>query len=378
MKGLASRTAWLLLPMMLALGPGASGLEFRVGLLSTFTTTLQNYGTAFLEGAELAVNEVNVEGGLLVGDTRYRVVLVTADDQDSPEQAVAAAQKLINQDNVSAIIGPPESDCAIPVARLADRSEVPMITQIATNPEVTRDTRWAFRVCFTDDFQGDVLARLARLTLHAQSAGILFNAANTYSRTVASIFAARFTSVGGEAVYSESYTTGTKDFRPLLTKLRDAAPDVLFLPNFPDDLALQLDQVKELKFTSQLLGTDTMSFYDPQEIARSEGAYLSTHYSPNMPFAAAREFADAFQKAFSAQPTPYSALTYDAFGLLFTAAKLAKSVDPKSLGDALRSVRRYAGVTGLMEFDGSPDPKKSAVIVKVENGQYHYVTQIAP
>ena len=356
----------------------AQKLELRIGFIAPLSGDLADIGASTREGAELAIEQVNAAGGLLIGGRAYTAVLVVRDGQSRPEIAVNAAQELINREHVAAIIGPPISGTAIPVARLADKSRIPMITQVATVPEVTKGMRYVFRVCYTDDFQGKVLARFVRERLSAATAAVLFDVAGAYNKTVAEIFAAEFREAGGRIVAEETYTTGTQDFRSQLLRIKSRSPDVLFLPNYAADLRIQLDQIRELKIQAQIVGTDTMSFRDAANIAKSEGAYFSTHFSPEIPETAVQDFARLYQRTFNRTVTVGGALTYDALGLLFDALKRAGNVDPEAVAEALRSTLRYEGVTGVMEFAGSPDPKKSVVILRVQNLQARFFSRIDP
>jgi branched-chain amino acid transport system substrate-binding protein len=213
--------------------------------------SLQDTGISCREGAELAVKQLNAAGGLAVQDRRYRVQLLIRDAQDTPEQALSAAQELINRDNVTALIGPPFSSQAIPVAHLAERSGVPMIVQLATNAEVTAGTSCVFRVCFTDGFQGRVMALFARDRLGARRAAILYDLANPFSRDIADIFTATFTGAGGRVVAREGYPTGQPDYLPELARIQAADPEVLFLPGLHPDLRRQLAQIRSLGFTAR-------------------------------------------------------------------------------------------------------------------------------
>jgi branched-chain amino acid transport system substrate-binding protein len=352
--------------------------ELRIGFIAPLTGDLANLGASLLEGSKLALETANAGGGLVIGGRAYTVVLLVRDGQNRPETAVAAAQELINKERVSAIIGPPISGTAIPVARLVEKSRVPMITQIATVPEITKGMRYVFRVCFTDDFQGEVIARFVRKSLSASTAAILYDVAGSYNRTIAGIFAAEFRTSGGRIVAEETYTTGTQDFRSHLIRIKSRSPDVLFLPNYVVDLKAQLDQARELGITAQIVGTDTMGFRDAANIAKSEGAYYSTHFSPEAPDPVVQDFVRSYRTSFERLATSGGALTYDALGLLFDAVKRAGKIDPEAVAEALRTTVRYEGITGVMEFAGSPDPKKSVVIVRVQDGQPRFFSRIDP
>ena len=361
-----------------ALASCAPSATIRVGLLIPQTGSLSDTGTSCMEGARLAVNELNAPGGLRVGGKRCRLELIVGDCQDTPETAVSAALDLINKRDVLVIIGPPFSSQAIPVARLAERSGVPMITQLATNPEVTRGMHWVFRVCFTDQFQGYIMARFARTRLHARRAAMLYDKVNAFTRDISAIFRATFEAAGGRMVAEESYTTGQKDFDAALRRIKAAAPDVLFLPGLMPDLRIQLPRATEMGITATILGCDTMFFRDATGVRMTEGAYISAHFSPDVPSPRVTAFDEIYRAAYKRLPTPGGALTYDAFSLLAHVVGEEGSTDPARIRDGLTKLKGFEGVTGTMVFEGRADPIKSAVIVHADGGEFHYAAIIAP
>jgi branched-chain amino acid transport system substrate-binding protein len=180
-------------------------------------------------------------------------------------------------------------------------------------------------------------------------------------------------------VLLESYTTGTRDFLAALGRVKAARSDVLFLPNYPSDLRIQLEQARQLGGAGLILGTDTMGFRRQEDLERIDRAYFTNHFSPDVPTQRVQSFVAAYQAAFNRVPTASAAaLTYDAFQLLFEAVFRGGSVDPADIGQALRGIERFEGVTGVMRFEGSPDPRKSVVIVRVQDGKASFHARVDP
>ncbi|UCF98131.1 MAG: ABC transporter substrate-binding protein [Spirochaetaceae bacterium] len=352
--------------------------EIRIGFIAPFTGVLRDLGTSCLEGARIALEEIEHRGGLVIDGRRYRINLILKDGQNIPELAVQAAQELINHEEVVLIIGPPISSLAIPVAQLACQADVPMITQNSTHPDVTKGTDCVVRTCFTDTFQGGVMARFARENLQARTAAVLFDVAGAFNRTITEIFVNHFKEAGGQIVASESYTTGERDFRAHLRRIAESQPDVLFLPNYIHEIRLQIDQLRELGMNVQIIGADTMSIRNAELIARIEGAYFSTHFSAETPDDRVQVFSAEYQRKFQREPTAAVALTYDALNLYFQIAQEQGSIDPEKIVAAMQNLERYEGVTGIMEFRGSPDPRKSVVIIHVVDGEFRFHTRIDP
>jgi branched-chain amino acid transport system substrate-binding protein len=352
-------------------------MEFRIGLIVPMKEEMEGFATSIVEGARFAVKEKNLEGGIKVDGKEYRVVLVEKDSQNKPESAVSAAHELINQEHVSAIIGPATSRNAIPVAGVVDKAQIPMITPTATNPEVTRGTQYVFRVCYTDDFQGKVMAKFVKEELNLQRAAVLYDIATPYNRGISEIFKKNFKELGGEIVAFEGYITGDQNFRAQLLRIKASEPEILFIPNYPQDIIIQIDQIYELGIETQIIGSDSMGFRKESR-AKLEGVFFSEHFSTEIPSDKVKIFLKDYESEYNAAPIGSGALAYDAFGVLFQAVKDQDSIDPKKIRTGLNAIRNYEGVTGTIDYNGSPDPVKSVVIINVRDGKYFYHTQISP
>ncbi len=359
-------------------GAQAGSREFRIGLIVPKSGPFAAYGGSHVEGARLAVAEANRDGGLLLKGRRYKVVLVEKDGGNSPEKALGAAQELINREAISALVGPILSGQAIPVAHLVDRAGIPMIVQIATNPAVTRGTRSVFRVCYTDDFQGVAMARFARERLGGRTAALLYDVASAYNSGVAAIFAREFAARGGRIVASETYTTGAEDFRAQLSRIAASRPDLLFLPNYPNEILPQVMQMRELGIQIPLVGSDAMSFSDPLYMAAIDGAWYGVHFSADHPTPVAAKFLAVYQDAYKREPDQGGALSYDAVGLLLAVARARQSVDPQEIAEGLRTFDVFDGVTGSIVFRGASDPGKGVVVVRMLSGKARFQTRIDP
>lgn len=371
----------LILPALLILaGCNGGSKDIKIGLNAELTGGIPVVGQSCRNAATMAVEEINQAGGLEVAGTKYKVTLIVEDNEDKAESAAAAAQKLINQDRVLAMVGPNASRNAIPAAAVAENAKVPMVTPWSTNPKTTEGKRYVFRACFIDDFQGQVAAKFALEKLGAKKAAVLFDVASEYNKGIAEIFKKSFESEGGQVVAFETYTTGDKDFSSQLTKIKEANPDVLFLPNYYSEVPLQVEQARKLGYKGQIIGSD--SWGSPEIIKlggqNMEGLFFSTHYAPDIATPTAQKFIKAHQEKYQSTPDDVAALTYDALGILFQAIKTAGKIDREAVREALAQITRYEGVTGTMQFKGTGDPIKSAVIIKIENGKFNYFASVSP
>jgi branched-chain amino acid transport system substrate-binding protein len=364
-----------------------AGNTIRIGVIAELTGDMPAVGESCKKAAEMAVKEINDAGGLQVGDKKYKIDLFVEDNAGKAEQSASAAQKLITQQKVLAIVGPNATRYAIPSSEIAESSKVVLITPWSTNPKTTLDAKtdkpksFVFRACFIDPFQGRVVAKFALDNLKARKAAVLYDVASDYNKGIAEYFKTTFEQNGGQVVAFETYTTNDKDFSGQLTKIKKAGPDVIFLPNYYSEIPLQVQQAKRLGISVPFLGSDSWGSAELLKLCGNEceGYYFSTHYAADAATPVATKFIQAFQTRYNASPDDVAALTYDAFGLLFEAIRSASSLDRQAVRDALAKVAKYDGVTGMMQFkEGSGDPLKGAVILQIKGGKFTYFATANP
>jgi branched-chain amino acid transport system substrate-binding protein len=375
------------LGLALLLGVPGQAAVIKIGLIAELTGDMPAVGASCKNAAQLAAREIKAAGGLDVGGTPHQVEFVIEDNAGKADQSALAAQKLISQDKVLAIVGPNASRYAIPAAEIAESFKTVLITPWSTAPKATLNARtgkpkqFVFRACFIDPFQGRVVARFALDHLKLTRAAVLYDVASEYNKGIADVFRKTFEDNGGRIVAFETYTTGDKDFSAQLTKIKTAAPEVIFLPNYYSEVPLQLQQAHRLGITVPFLGSDSWGSGDLIKLcgADCEGYYFSTHYSAEAATPAATRFIAAYKTAYGTPPDDVAALTYDACQLLFRAVQGAGKPDRRAVRDALAALPRYEGVTGSLQFQGgSGDPVKSAVILQIKNGKFVWVTNATP
>ena len=353
--------------------------EIRIGVLADMSTS---GGPSTANAANLAAQRVNDAGGLDVGGRKHKVVLVIEDTQNTPEGAARAARRLINQQNVVAFVGPNISRNAIPVAGVAENAHIPMISPGSTHPETTAGKEYVYRVAFIDPFQGKVMARYAIEELDARKSAVLYDVANVSSRAIAEVFKEVFEEGGRQVVAFESYTTGDEDFSQQLDRIREGEADVLFLPNYTDDVIRQAQQARQKGIKAPILGSDGTTPERLIEYPALDGASFSYHWHLDMAETndQARAFVEAYRQAYDQDPhRSMAALTYDAFGLLFEAITSEGQADPESIRKGLSNIAGYQGITGSITYRGTGgDPIKNAVILKIKHGRVTFDKLVNP
>jgi branched-chain amino acid transport system substrate-binding protein len=383
------KTLPLLLTLLAAVGIAGCDTDrsLKLGVIAELTGDMPAVGASCRNAAQMAVDEVNAAGGLPIGGERVKLKLVVEDNAGKADQSAVAAQKLITQDEVLAIVGPNASRYAIPAAEIAESSNTVLITPWSTNPKTTLDAStgkpkaYVFRACFIDPFQGGLLARFATDNLKTQRAAVLYDVASDYNKGIAEVFKAHYERLGGKVVAFETYTTGDKDFSAQLTKIKDAKPEVIFLPNYYSEVPLQVQQAKRLGINVPFIGSDSWGSDELLKLGGADlnGYFFSTHYSADNAAPAAQKFLQDYERTYGAKPDDVAALTYDAFGLLFGAIQTAGKADREAVRAALSTLSDYRGVTGDMQFRAdSRDPVKSAVILQIQDGKFRFYANASP
>lgn len=353
----------------------------NVGVIAELSGDIPAVGASCKNAAEMAAAELNAAGGVKVAGKPYQLRLVIEDSKGAAGEAVEAAKRLVKEDQVQAIVGPNASLGAVPASRVAEEAKVPMISPWSTNPKTTAGKRWVFRACFTDAFEGHVLAKFATGYVRATKAAVLYDPGSEAPKSQAELFKKDFEEAGGKVVAFETYKTGEKEFASQLGRIKAAAPDLVFLPSYYNEVPLQLQQAHKLGITVPFLGSDNWS--SPELVKLSgpdaEGATFCNHYSPEARVDAVAKFVTQYRNKYGQTPDDVAALTYDSFKLLAKALSGAARPDREAIRDALSKIREFEGVTGKMTFqEGSGDPVKSAVMMKVEGGKPVFITNIDP
>ena len=356
-----------------------------IGVSAELTGSIPVAGQSCKNAAEFAVQTVNAAGGLEVGGKKYPVEILIEDNEDKAESAAAAAQKLVSA-GVLAMVGPNASRNAIPASEVAEAATVPMVSPWSTAAKLTLDARsgqpkkYVFRACFIDDFQGVVAANFAQNHLKSKKPAVLYDVASEYNKGIAEVYGKTLKKNGVEMAAFESYTTGDKDFSALLTKIQQAGADSLFLPNYYSEVPLQVKQAHKLGYAGPVLGSDGWGSPELLTLCGGdcEGQFFTTHYAADNATPKAKDFITKFQAAKGKVPDDLAALTWDSFGLVFEAIKSAGKLDRQAVRDALAKISNFEGVTGTMEFKGSGDPIKSAVVIQIKDGKYTYFQTVKP
>jgi branched-chain amino acid transport system substrate-binding protein len=356
--------------------PQSSAGVIKVGEFACLTGSEATFGQMSHHGTELAIDEINANGGVL----GKKLELHTEDDQSKQGESKTIAKKLISRDGVVALLGEVASGRSLEAAPVCQESKIPQISPSSTNPKVTEIGDYIFRVCFTDPQQGKVLAQFAQKTLKAHRVAVLTDAASPYSDGLATYFKDAFTAAGGEITGDAKYSSGDKDFSAQLTAIKAQNPDALFVPGYYTEVGLIARQAHDLGIKAPLFGGDGWESSELVTIggAAVDGDYFSTHFSPEEQTPAVVKFVKDFQAKYGVMPDAMAALGYDSAMLLADAIKRAGSTDGPKVRDALAATKDFPGIAGNITIDAQRNATKPLVILQVKDGKFHLVEKIAP
>ncbi|MCG0277253.1 MAG: ABC transporter substrate-binding protein [Thermanaeromonas sp.] len=347
----------------------------KIGFMGPLTGDAKTFGESTRNAFLLALEQAGMKAG------EYKIEHVITDDRNDATEAVNVVDKLISQDKVQAIVGSVTSRTTIAVSEIANSKKVVLISPTATAEKVTVDNNqrkeFVFRACFLDPFQGEIAARFARENLNAQTAAILYDQGNDYSKGLAEAFRKSFEALGGQIVASEAYSKDDQDFSAVLTNIAQKNPDILYLPDYYGKVSLIGKQARNKGIKAVFLGGDG---WDSPELdfAAMEGGYFTNHYSPDDPRSEVQKWIQDYKSKYGAVPDAFATLAYDATNLLLNAIKTANSNDPVKIKEALQATRDFPGVTGKITFNANGDPVKPAHIIQIKGGKQVYVTTINP
>lgn len=358
--------------------------DIVIGHVASLTGDTATFGVSAEEGIRLALDEINAKGGVL----GKKVKVLTEDDQSKPDEAKTAASKLVTRDKVVAVLGEIASPRSIPMVPVVEDAKVPMLSPGSTNPKVTVDPDtgkvydFVFRACFIDPFQGTAVANFALNDLKLKRFAVLYPVNSDYGVGLKDYFIEAVKKGGGEVVANESYMEKQdSDFRGQLTKIKGTNPEAIFVSGYYTEAGLIAKQARQLGITVPLMGGDGWDSDKTVTIGGDavNGCYFSNHYSAEEDRPEVKAFVAAYKAKYNNKmPDAMAILGYDSMKLMADAIQRAGSTDGPKVRDALAATKGYPGASGAITIDKNHNAEKPIVILKIENGQFKYVSTVKP
>ncbi|KKI89916.1 ethanolamine utilization protein EutJ [Bacillus sp. SA1-12] len=362
---------------------GSNGDVIKIGANLELSGAVASYGSSIADGLELAVEEINKDGGI----DGKKIEVVKVDNKSDAAEATNAAIKLTSQDKVTAIIGAATSGNTVAQAQIANDNKTVLLSPSGTSPNVTVGTdgkvnEFVFRTSFIDPFQGTVAANFAANDLKVKNVAIFSDSASDYAKGLAASFKETIESAGGKVVSEESYVAKDTDFRSTLTRIKAKNPEFIFIPGYYEEVGLIVKQAREMGITAPLMGADGWDSPKLVELAGADAlnnTFITNHYSSEDPDEKIQAFVTTFKEKYDGKsPDAFNALGYDSVYLLADAIERAGDLDPTKIKDALAETKDLSLVTGTVTIDKDHNPIKSATVLEYKDGKQVFNTKVNP
>ena len=356
----------------------ASEDTFKIGGIGPITGAAAVYGKAVENGAKLAVDEINAEGGINGKQIEFKF----EDDEHDAEKSVNAYNTLKDW-GMQMLLGCVTSNPCIAVAEETKNDNMFQLTPSGTAVECVQYEN-AFRVCFSDPTQGTECAKYISENGLATKVAVIYDSSDVYSSGIYEAFAAEAKNDGIEIVSAEAFTADSnKDFSVQIQKAKDAGAELVFLPFYYTEASLVLQQAAGMNYSPIFFGCDGMDgILDVEgfDASYADNLMFLSPFTPTSTDEAIQTFVTYFKDAYGETPNQFAADAYDGIYAIKAAAEKAELTPDKSVSDICDAMKTAMteitmdGVTAKsLTWDASGEPSKAPMVVKIADGDYAVV-----
>ena len=353
-----------------------SGKTVKVGIVAPLSGPVLAYGEEGLKGMEIAMQ---LQPYLQNGD---RIELVVKDDKNEADLTVKMLEKLALEDKVSAIITFSSSSPVLAMALVADQYKTPILAAVATHPGITEHNGFISQFVFDDNFQGIVAALFVRDDLLIDRVAVFRDLNSTYSTHLASEFAKKFKSIGGEVTDTISLNENTDDLSKVLKRVHANSPELLYLPVSTTDVIYIAREVRKLDWQPKMMGSDglisTMLTQHREEIDLLEGILATDSFAHDMPLTPFGEKArDRYRDKYDESRTAYAALGAEAYTLLLDAMnRCTDPADRECINNQIRSTTNLKGIIGNITIGPNGKAQRPLCISSMQDGRAKFIFKV--
>jgi branched-chain amino acid transport system substrate-binding protein len=339
-------------------------------LSAPITGDYAEYGNNFKHSVEMAIDEINAKGGVL----GKKLALSLGDSKGDPKESATLAMKWTSDPGIFAEIGDFTSTCSLAAQPIYNRGGMIQISPTASHTKFTSGSKWSFSVYGTQYWEQPIMAALAVDKLKLKTAALLY-INNDWGVDTQKAFKENFEKRGGRIVATESYFQGEKDFNAVLTKLKQAKPDALFIATMYNDGASISQQREKMGWNLPVIGSGAL--YSPKLIELGgkavNGIYSNVCFFAKDPDPFIHGFVATFKQKYGNTPNFAAALAYDCVYVLAHSIEKAGSLDRSAVRNALAATKDFKGLGGSLTFNAEREPIKTYKVVQVVNGDFELV-----
>lgn len=338
----------------------------KIGVPAYLSGAGAAYGEAIRHGLELAQSEINAKG-------KMKIELIFEDTKGQKNEAINAVNKLINKDNVVAIIGPTLSGEMFAAGPIASQSGVVIMGTSTTAEGITEVGDYVFRNALPESLAIPNTVKKATAKYNLKKVAVMYSNNNDWAVSGYKTFMQSLKQNGVEVLTVETFADKDTDFSAQLTKIAALNPDAVMVSSLYQEASLILKKAREIGIKVPFVGNN--GFNSPQLMkiagAAAEGAIVSSPWYPGKDDAKVQSFVKAYQAKYNKAPDQFAAQSYDALYIMVQALEKAGSTtDRKKLRDNLAQIKGFQGVTGKFAFDEKRNPAMEATVLIVKNGQF--------
>jgi len=299
---------------------------------------------------EIAAEEINAKGGI----KGKNVVLTFEDSQGKPEISRAIAEKLIDVKKQPFLVGDYSSSCSKAIAAVANERKIPYLVVTGADDAITQQNyRYVFRMNPSNAYYATGLLSYLKEVVKPTSIAILYESSD-FGTSGAEDMAKQAEKMGMKVLVKEKYEKGAVDFKPVLSKVKAARPDVIYMVSYVMDASLLMKQIKELRIDAKLFAGGAAGFAIPEFIDNAKDAadyvVTATLWSPQVKYPGAKEFADKYKKKYGDYPSYHGAEAYSALYIMKDVLERAKSMNSEDIRDAMK-VTKMVTAFGPIKFE---------------------------
>lgn len=353
----------------------SSDKVFKIGGIGPVTGAAAVYGLAVKNGAQIAVDEINADGGI----NGYQIEFNFQDDEHDAEKSVNAYNTLKDW-GMQVLMGTVTSAPCVAVADKTNADNMFQITPSGSSVECAQNPN-VFRVCFSDPDQGAASATYIAENKLAEKIAVIYDSSDVYSSGIYEKFAAEAANQGLEIVDAEAFTADSnKDFSTQLQKAKDAGADLVFLPIYYTEASLILKQADTMGYAPKFFGCDGMDGIlqvENFDTKLAEGLMLLTPFAADAQDELTQKFVTSYKENYGETPIQFAADAYDAIYAIKAAMEEADITPDTSVSDTCDKMKeamlkiKVNALTGEdMTWTEDGEPHKAPKAVKVVDGAY--------
>ncbi|MBF0318472.1 MAG: ABC transporter substrate-binding protein [Nitrospirae bacterium] len=337
----------------------------KIGVIAALTGSASAYGRSIVNGFELAAKEINSKGGITLE-------LIIEDSAGRQEQALSAAQKLINSNMVAAILGPTLSTEMRVVGPLAVTNGVPILATSNTAAGITQIGRFVFRNSMPETIGTPLSIQMARDKYNIKKAAIIYGDDDVFTKSGFDTMKATAERLGITITTIEKFQKGQADYSAQLTKIKADAPDAILCSALFNEGAVILQQARKLGIDVPVIGGNGFNSPKIIELAgqAAEGLIVATPWFSGKPDKRVQDFVAAYKAAYGTEPDQFAAQAYDGLYLMDEAIRRSGTSEREKVRDALASIKDFDGVMGRFSFDADRDVVMAPLVIIVKDGRF--------